>query len=159
MLCREALPPLKVGNKEVCSISRRTMTSSCRVPQPQIDGQVVYRPDESRHMVVAHNCQVVCSTVSMCLIANCLVLSTQFFEVDMFQPNSNTLLSPPQLYRQLEEVIAMSPESTTPPVSERVGLLTTNDRDTWAEARQRLAAGVWMLLCCGVCDKWTATTD
>lgn len=71
-------------------------------------------------MIVAHNCQ--------------------FFQVELFQPDSNTLLGPQQIYRQLEDVIKMSPEGSTPPVSERVGLLTTNDRDTWTKAYQNLAA-------------------
>jgi carnitine O-acetyltransferase len=60
--------------------------------------------------------------------------------VELFQPDSNTLLGPQQIYRQLEDVIKMSPEGSTPPVSERVGLLTTNDRDTWTKAYQNLAA-------------------
>lgn len=71
----------------------------------------------------------------------------QFFEVDLFEVGSNTLLSPPQIYKQLEEVIKMSPDSARPPVSERVGLLTTDDRDTWTEARQRLTAGMDPIFC------------
>ncbi|XP_062515355.1 carnitine O-acetyltransferase-like isoform X2 [Corticium candelabrum] len=117
---RNTISPLKIGNKEVCSSARKQLMGSCRLPYSQVDGQVVYQPHETRHIVVAHNCQ--------------------FFEVDLFEVGSNTLLSPPQIYKQLEEVIKMSPDSARPPVSERVGLLTTDDRDTWTEARQRLTA-------------------
>lgn len=67
--------------------------------------------------------------------------SGQFFCVPTHKDGQ--LLSPTQLYSLLKRVVAQSPEEQTPPLGERVGLLTAADRDSWTKYYNELMQGVW----------------
>ena len=65
----------------------------------------------------------------------------QFFVVPCYYPGSEQKhLNPPDLYKQLLAIVSSTTSEC--PISERVGLLTTEHRDTWAKAWQRLSSGL-----------------
>ncbi|XP_076455057.1 carnitine O-acetyltransferase-like [Babylonia areolata] len=99
-----------LGGKPLCMMQYYQIFSACRVPGPKKDTHVIF-PSTShgppRHITVMHN--------------------NHIFSVEVYGSKGRPLTID-QLYNQLKEVTNLS-QSRAPPV----GLLTSLDRDTWAE--------------------------
>ena len=69
-----------------------------------------------------------------------LSLSMQFFKLDVLYeaPNGELSMAPAShVMQQLEAILCTAADPAPYPV----GILTTEHRDTWAQARERLASG------------------
>ncbi|XP_065647513.1 carnitine O-acetyltransferase isoform X2 [Hydra vulgaris] len=91
----------------------KKLLSVCRIPLPVRDAEVITPPENSRHMVVAHN--------------------NQFFKLDVYDDNGNPL-NEDYLADQLFHIVSMSNKKDEC----SVGVLTTQDRNTWAQTWKRL---------------------
>lgn len=108
------VPQEYMGGQPLCMTQYYKILSSCRVPLPGRDAVRQFSSDNAKHIVVIHN--------------------NHFFSVDVYSKNGEQL-SQDQLYQQLRSVIERSPTLAPP-----VGILTANDRDTWAEVSKVLQA-------------------
>ena len=116
MIDTETLRPERLfGTVPVCMRQYKRLFSTCRIPGIPQDALVTYRPEESRHVVV--------------------VRTKQFFWFDVYHGDGSGL-SRTELQRQLQQVVEMSNDLSQldPPV----GVLTTENRSTWAEIRNKL---------------------
>ncbi|XP_068191401.1 carnitine O-acetyltransferase [Antennarius striatus] len=111
MTDNEALPVEYLGGKPLCMNQFYEVLSSCRVPGLTSDS-VVNHAKSSRppkHITVVHN--------------------HQFFMLDVYH-GDGTALTADQLHTQLERICSASPQRNTEPV----GVLTSQQRDSWARA-------------------------
>lgn len=116
MIDTETLRPDRLfGTVPICMRQYRRLFSTCRIPGVPKDDLVTYSPEESRHVVV--------------------VRKNQFFWFDVYHEDGSAL-SRTELQRQLQQVVGLSNDSSNfePPV----GALTTENRSTWAEMRNKL---------------------
>ena len=116
MIETETLRPDRLfGTVPICMRQYRRLFSTCRIPGIPKDALVTYSPEESRHVVV--------------------VRKKQFFWFDVYHKDGSAL-SMTELQRQLQQVVELSNDSSDlePPV----GALTTENRNTWAEMRNKL---------------------
>ncbi|EEC05785.1 choline O-acetyltransferase, putative, partial [Ixodes scapularis] len=114
---RQALPPDTAGHMALDMSMYFRMFAVHRVPRPQRDELFFYAdgPDPPSHIVVMHNNRA----------------------SDPLSPKQGGRpFKERELYPQLVEVMERS-RSVGPPL----GFLTTNDRDSWAQAYERLAIG------------------
>ncbi|KAK2174837.1 hypothetical protein NP493_772g02027 [Ridgeia piscesae] len=111
------VPQEYMGGQPLCMTQYYKILSSCRVPLPGRDAVRQFSSDDAKHIVVIHN--------------------NHFFSVDVYGKNGEQL-SQDQLYQQLRSVVERSPTLAPP-----VGILTANERDTWAEVSKVLQAGCW----------------
>ncbi|TMW61913.1 hypothetical protein Poli38472_010976 [Pythium oligandrum] len=110
-----SLEPEQLGPKKtpVCATAYKYMFNACRIPHREQDSYRIYDPARFQHVVVMrHN---------------------KFFKVNVVDAATGQWLSFEQLCHQLERVVAMagSKESS-------VGVLSSQDRDAWADARDEL---------------------
>ena len=103
------------GTVPLCMDQFSKLFSTCRIPGMPKDALVTYGPDESKHVVV--------------------IRKNQFYWYDVYYEDGS-ILSVTDLKRQLEKIIELSDGSIhfDPPV----GVLTTENRTTWAQTRRRL---------------------
>jgi carnitine O-acetyltransferase len=103
------------GTVPLCMDQFSKLFSTCRIPGIPKDALVTCGPDESKHVVV--------------------IRKNQFYWFDVYHEDG-TALSATDLKRQLGEVLELSDHATDlyPPL----GVLTTENRDTWAEIRRKL---------------------
>ncbi|KAI0233419.1 Carnitine O-acetyltransferase [Lamellibrachia satsuma] len=100
------VPQEYMAGQPLCMSQYYKILNSCRVPLPGRDAVKQYTSQDGKHIVVIHN--------------------NHFFSVDVYGKNGEQL-SRDQLYQQLCWVVEQS-HTQAPPV----GLLTADDRDTWA---------------------------
>lgn len=115
MVDEQTLPVETLGGKPLCMMQYYQIFSSCRVPGLKKDSHVVFPstdPDPPRHITVMHN--------------------NHIFSVEVYGSTGKPL-SIGELYEQLKKVTNLS-QSRAPPV----GLLTSLDRDTWADVYEDL---------------------
>jgi carnitine O-acetyltransferase len=105
------------GTVPLCMDQFSRLFSTCRIPGIPKDTLVTYGPDESTHVVV--------------------IQKNQFYSFDVYHEDG-TVLSAADLKRQLGEVAVLSDHVNE--VDPPVGVLTTENRDTWAEIRRKLIA-------------------
>ncbi|XP_077987030.1 carnitine O-acetyltransferase-like [Glandiceps talaboti] len=111
----EKLPIDMTRGDRLCMIQYYKMFSTCRIPGPDRDSSWVYhgnKEDAPKHIIVMRN--------------------NHFFALDVYYPNGKPLRVN-ELYAQLVKVVNMSSKSSDP-----VGILTTENRDTWFKVNKKL---------------------
>ncbi|XP_076139756.1 carnitine O-acetyltransferase isoform X1 [Alosa pseudoharengus] len=115
MIDNETLPVEHLGGQALCMHQYYQVLSSCRIPGTKSDSIVNYsqgrRPPS--HITVVHN--------------------FQFFVLDVYN-SDGTPLTVDQIYIQLEKIWNSSLQTNKEPI----GILTTQDRNTWAKAYNTL---------------------
>ncbi|KAK7593027.1 hypothetical protein V9T40_007779 [Parthenolecanium corni] len=104
------IPQDKIGNDPLDMQQYNKIFGTCRIPRPQRD-QITYN-NNSKHIIVMHN--------------------NHFFKLHTCYDGGNTLTTE-DLYDNLLAIVEASLEKTVP-----VGILSTENRDTWAECYQIL---------------------
>ncbi|XP_068608849.1 carnitine O-acetyltransferase [Brachionichthys hirsutus] len=115
MTDNEALPVEYLGGRPLCMNQYYEVLSSCRVPGQKSDS-VVNHAKSSRppsYIAVVHN--------------------FEFFKLDVYNRDGSAL-TVDQLYAQLERICSSSVQRNTEPV----GILTSQNRDSWARAYANL---------------------
>jgi carnitine O-acetyltransferase len=120
-VCSGSLPCEAVGQREprtpLCSAAFKYMFHACRVPARGQDTYRMYDPSLHRHCVVASK--------------------GYFFAVDFVEGDGHPL--PLRvLEERLQRCVDMASELQLAGTVPRLGLLTTGDRDSWADSRSRL---------------------
>jgi len=90
------------------------LLSICRVPYAKKDGEIATRPEDSRHVIVAHK--------------------NHFFKMEVYLPGTNEVMSEGQLMHQLNHILDSSRFEDDLPV----GILTCEDRNVWSQGYKRL---------------------
>ncbi|KAK3527286.1 hypothetical protein QTP86_018602 [Hemibagrus guttatus] len=115
MIDNETLPVEYLGGKPLCMNQYYQVLSSCRIPGIKRDSVVNHalskRPPT--HITVVHN--------------------FQFFALNVYN-SDGTLLTVDQLYIQLERICNSSLQANEEPI----GILTSNDRNSWGKAYANL---------------------
>lgn len=111
------LEPEQLGAKKtpVCATAYKYMFNACRIPHRGSDTYRIFDPARHNHVVVMRR--------------------NRFFRLEMLTPRGD-VLSFRQLSAQLEQIVrlAASDAAHAPPL----GVLTSEDRDAWADARDEL---------------------
>lgn len=108
---------------------------TCRIPQPKRD-LLTFNPD-SKHIVVVSNNHV-SLYIYFCfleLFSYYHMNTLQFFKLNVLDDN-NQVLSGKQLVEQLFNILDQSESPAT-----EIGVLTSENRDTWAQVYQELIKG------------------
>lgn len=115
-VCSGSLPQETVGKAQtpLCSVAFKYMFHACRIPRRKQDSYRIYDPSRHTHCIVARK--------------------GQFFSVDFIDSEGN-VLPMNTLENRLQQCIDLA--DTTAGVVE-LGWLTSNDRDSWADARNEL---------------------
>lgn len=115
MIDNETLPVEHLGGKPLCMNQYYQILCSCRVPGPKQDSVVNFSRGKKPplHITVVHN--------------------FQFFELDVYH-SDGTPLTTDQLFVQLEKIWNSSLQTNKEPV----GILTSNHRNSWANAYNTL---------------------
>lgn len=115
MIDDQTLPIEKLGGQPLCMKQYYHILGCCRIPGPKRDATVLYPGDHGnapKHITIVHN--------------------NHFFAVDVYGKDQRPL-NVDQIYSQLQSVMEQSQETGVP-----VGILTTEHRDTWAQAYSAL---------------------
>ncbi|XP_064616080.1 carnitine O-acetyltransferase-like [Liolophura sinensis] len=115
MIDEQTLPVEQLGGKPLCMLQFYKILSACRIPGPKIDTWKNYPPNEPNppgHIIVLRN--------------------NHIFSVDVYD-KSRKPLPVSQLFKNLKIVAEQSQQSTAP-----LGILTTENRNTWGSAYKRL---------------------
>lgn len=114
---RQALPPDMARHIPLDMTMYFNIFSLYRMPRPKSDEIVSYAADNDppRHIVVMHN--------------------NHLFQMNVYNPNSRKAYKERDLYPQLVALVNQSRS-----VGPAVGILTSDDRNSWCAANQRLAA-------------------
>ncbi|XP_057289805.1 carnitine O-acetyltransferase-like [Hydractinia symbiolongicarpus] len=110
----QSLPVDYAGKDPLTMKQYQKLLSACRVPYAKCDGEILTSPEESRHVMVAHN--------------------NHFFKLDVFHEGTDKPLSEEELVQQLDHIVNLSRYEDDYPV----GVLTSHDRNVWAQAYKRL---------------------
>jgi carnitine O-acetyltransferase len=126
MVCSGQLPAEKVGKEQspLCSTAYKYMFHACRVPRSEQDSYCIYDPSRYTHAIVARK--------------------GHFFSVELVDSESGDPLPLSWLEEQLKQCLDMA--DTISSARPKLGLLTTSNRDAWADAREQLlsAGGIEM---------------
>ncbi|XP_063424764.1 carnitine O-acetyltransferase-like [Mytilus trossulus] len=115
MVDEQTLDVEYMGKNPLCMTQFYKILSACRTPGLKKDTWECFPPDEPNpptHVTVIHN--------------------NTFFSLEAYGKNHKPL-SVDQIYNQLQKVVDMSKNSSTP-----VGILTSENRNTWAKAYNHL---------------------
>lgn len=115
MVDEQTLDVEYMGKNPLCMTQFYKILSACRTPGLKKDMWECFPPDEPNpptHVTVIHN--------------------NTFFSLEAYGKNHKPL-SVDQIYNQLQKVVEMSKNSSTP-----VGILTSENRNTWAKAYNHL---------------------
>jgi carnitine O-acetyltransferase len=113
------LPPELIGKKKqtpICATAYKYMFNACRTPHLERDGYRIYDPSLYTHTIVARK--------------------GHFFAIELVNPKTGDPLPVERLEDQLRECVAMADK--VPSTRKKLGLLTSQNRDDWARARQQL---------------------
>ncbi|XP_049865434.1 carnitine O-acetyltransferase-like [Pectinophora gossypiella] len=113
LIDNDKIPQEKMGKNPLDMAQYKKIFGTCRIPWEKID-KLSYNTN-TKHVTVIHN--------------------NHFFHVDLWG-DDNVLLSEAQIVEQLNNVIAESQI----PACDPIGVLTSENRDTWAKAYQLLIA-------------------
>lgn len=123
LVCSGQLPAETVGKKKtpLCSTAFKYMFNACRIPKRIQDTYRIYDPSRFSHAVVARK--------------------GHFFTVKVCD-ESGMPVALKDLEAALERIVDLADKSTTL----GIGILTSNNRDSWADAREALleAGGIEM---------------
>jgi len=114
------LPTEKIGRKEpktpLCSAAFKYMFNACRVPHRIQDSYRMYDPSLHTHCIVARH--------------------GKFYAVDFVDGDTGDALPLEVLEERLKLCVRLAEEENS--VGVDLGWLTSNDRDSWADARKKL---------------------
>ncbi len=112
------LPYEKVGKKQtpICATAYKYMFNACRIPRLDHDSYRIYDPSCHTHAIVARK--------------------GHFFSIEFVHPTSGDPLPVTDLEEQLRQCIILA--DSFPSSRSKFGLMTSNNRDDWARARERL---------------------
>ena len=113
-VCSGSLPQETVGKAQtpLCSVAFKYMFHACRIPRREQDSYRMYDPSRHTHCIVARK--------------------GQFFSVDFIDSEGNALPLT-TLEDRLQQCIHLADKGGV-----ELGWLTSNDRDSWADARSEL---------------------
>jgi carnitine O-acetyltransferase len=116
-ICSGQFPAEVVGKNKtpLCSVAFKYMFHACRIPKRNQDSYRIYDPSQYSHAIVARK--------------------GHFFAVPMCDPVTGDPVSLADLQASLEYIVHTA--DTSPPALQ-LGILTSNNRDDWADARQAL---------------------
>lgn len=124
-VCSGEFPAETVGKNKtpLCSVAFKYMFHACRIPKRVQDSYRIYDPSRYSHAVVARK--------------------GRFFAIPLCDPTTGNPVALADLQSSLERIIQIADSS---PPALQLGILTSNNRDDWADARQALlqAGGVAM---------------
>jgi carnitine O-acetyltransferase len=117
-ICSGSFPHVAIGRKEpktpLCSVAYKYMFNSCRIPHREQDSYRMYDPSRYQHCVVA--------------------CKGSFFTFNFMDDNGEPLpLS--MIEERLYKCVELAEEDLNSP---KIGWFTSNDRDSWADARTEL---------------------
>lgn len=113
------LPQERIGKKKqtpLCATAYKYMFNACRVPGIDSDTYRIYDPSRYTHAIVARK--------------------GHFFAIELVHPKTGNPLPMGQLEDQIYECIRRA--DRIPSSRKKLGLLTSQNRDEWARARQDL---------------------
>jgi carnitine O-acetyltransferase len=115
LVCSGGLPAEKVGKQQtpLCSTPYKYMFNACRIPQRGQDSYRIYDPSRYTHCIVARK--------------------GHFFSMELVDGNGDPL-PVSVLEEQLEQCVSLA--ETQPSFRAKLGILTSADRDDWADARE-----------------------
>jgi carnitine O-acetyltransferase len=105
------LPPESAKNQPLCSIMYKFLFNTCRVPEMPSDTTIIHDHNVNKHVAV--------------------VRKNQFFFFDVLDEN-NKPLSTAEIETQLKRIVDAAGST---PDAHPLGILTTENRDTWTKAR------------------------
>lgn len=116
-----SLEPEQLGAKKtpVCATAYKYMFNACRIPRREQDTYRIYDPATHNHVVVMRN--------------------NRFYKLDLLHEKTRKPLIFTELCHQLARIIEIS--DLAGPNAASVGILTAEDRDIWADARDELVRG------------------
>lgn len=112
------LPCERVGKEQtpICATAYKYMFNACRVPRQDHDSYRIYDPSCYTHAIVARK--------------------GHFFSIELVHPSSGDPLPITDLEEELRQCIILA--DALPASRARLGLMTSNNRDAWAVARENL---------------------
>ena len=112
------LPHEKIGKEQtpLDATAYKYMFNACRIPRRDHDGYRIYDPSLCTHAVVARK--------------------GHFFSIQCINPTSGNPLQVGDLEEQLRQCIVLA--DSIPSSRPKLGIMTTNNRDDWADARDSL---------------------
>jgi carnitine O-acetyltransferase len=118
LVCSGQLAAEKVGKKKtpLCSAAYKYMFNACRVPRREQDSYRIYDPSRYTHCIVARK--------------------GHFFAMELVHPETGDPLPVSILEEQLEECVDLA--DAVPSSRPKLGLMTSGNRDDWADARGEL---------------------
>jgi len=112
------LPYERVGKKRtpICATAYKYMFNACRIPRRHHDSYRIYDPSRYSHAIVARK--------------------GHFFSIELVHPDSGDPLLVTDLEEQLRQCIILA--DSIPSSRPKLGLMTSSNRDDWANAREKL---------------------
>lgn len=112
------LPYERVGKQQtpICATAYKYMFNACRIPRQDHDSYRIYDPSCYTHAIVARQ--------------------GHFFSIELVHPSSGCPLPITDLEEELRRCIILA--DSIPSSRPRLGLMTSNNRDAWAMAREKL---------------------
>jgi carnitine O-acetyltransferase len=112
------MEPEKIGKAQIPldSTAFKYMFNACRIPRRFQDSYRIYDPSRYTHAIVARK--------------------GHFFAIDIVDKKSGNPLPVTVLEDQLQQCIELA--AAIPPSRPKLGILTTTNRDNWADARKEL---------------------
>ncbi|QPG73183.1 hypothetical protein FOA43_000489 [Brettanomyces nanus] len=108
---KEALEPELIKGNPYCMESFKWMFNNCRVPKLPADDTVKFRPEENRFMTVISNGYI--------------------YKLHHHNPDTCEILAPADLYAGIDAIYEDA--HSKPPCKNPVGILTSSNRDVWAQ--------------------------
>lgn len=117
-VCSGAYPKEVIGRNKtaLCSTPFKYMFNACRIPQLEQDSYRIYDPSQYTHAVITRN--------------------GHFFSIEIVHPETGEPLPVETLEAQVQKCVEMA--DAIPADKPKFGLLTSTDRDAWANARAKL---------------------
>ena len=118
LVCSGQLPAEKVGKKQtpLCSTAYKYMFNACRIPRRPQDSYRIYDPSRHSHCIVARK--------------------GHFFAMDFLDPVTGDPLPTSALEARIQKCLDLA--DAIPSSRPKLGILTSNHRDHWADAREEL---------------------
>lgn len=112
------LPYERIGRKQIPldATAYKYMFNACRIPRRDHDTYRIYDPSRYTHAVVARR--------------------GHFFSIELVNPETGNPLPVTDLEAQLRECLILA--DAIPSSRPKLGLMTSNNRDEWAAAREKL---------------------
>ncbi|KAJ3356447.1 Carnitine O-acetyltransferase mitochondrial [Allomyces javanicus] len=113
LVVSQELPPEMARTTPLCSVQYQYLFNSCRIPKKPSDVPATFDPATHNHVVV--------------------IRKNQFFVFDVIDASGRTL-STAEIQAQLDAIVEQAGDVTDLPL----GAMTTENRDTWTEVRDKL---------------------